>query len=108
MKTTEFLWMFIDCLDSRLKLMQITSLIARDGFMASLNISIPTDDFIERLEDFGSIWHYDDDFGFGLPEQMAAGWNDLYSVDFTRVLHPKGFCFTFNIPKFSEVFHGNE
>jgi hypothetical protein len=87
--------------------MQITSLIANDGFMASLNVSIPTDDFVERLGDFIGVWYFDEFFGDEFPEQMRASWNVSYSVEFTRVLHPKGFCYTFNIPKSSEVFHMN-
>lgn len=81
----------------RLKLMQIASLISNDGFMSSLNVSIPTDDFVERLDDFVSFWYYGEhhpDF----PDFTRANWTANYDANFTRVLHPKGFCYTFNYP----------
>lgn len=87
--------------------MQITSLISNDGIMSSLNVSIETDDFVDRLDDFISIWYYDKMFGGDYPVQMSATWNTSYPVNFMRVLHPKGFCYTFNFPEVSEVFNLN-
>jgi hypothetical protein len=40
-----------------LKRMQIASLIARDGFMAQFNVTIPTDDFVKHMrENFLQHW----------------------------------------------------
>lgn len=88
--------------------MQITSLISNDGFMSSLNISIPTDDFIERLDDFMNLWESDKDDEFEYQRLMSANWYDIYKVNLVRVLHRKGFCFTFNSPNVSEVFNFDE
>lgn len=92
----------------RLKLMQITSLISNDIFMSSLNISIPTDDFIERLDDFMNLWESDKDDEFDYQRLMSASWYGAYKVNLIRVLHRKGFCFTFNSANVSEIFNFDE
>jgi hypothetical protein len=89
----------------RLKKLQVTSLIANDGLMASMNISIPTNDFIKQLEQFPVIWHYERDRDHGpYPYQMYANWTEKYETSFTRILHPKGFCYTFNFPEASQLY----
>lgn len=91
---------------SRLKYLQITSLISGDGFMAKMNRSIPTDDFVQRLEDFVSFWKYDSYKAYQTyPMYIHAKWLSRYEVNLTRVLHPKGFCFTFNFPGSNEIFN---
>jgi hypothetical protein len=82
--------------------MQIASLISNDSFMSGLNISIPTDDLVDHLNDFVDFWIYND--GEFYPMEIHAIWSSYYEVNLTQVLHPKGFCFTFNAPKASEVF----
>lgn len=88
--------------------MQVASLISNNGLMSSLNISIPTDDFVDRLNDFLSIWDSELDDEFEYETQMKATWRSKFKVNLTRVLHPKGFCFTFNFPPPSKVFDLNK
>jgi hypothetical protein len=89
-----------------LKHLQITSLISNDGFLAQLNKSIPTYDLVARLDDFVSIFIYDTDEMYQTyPMYIHANWSSYYEVNVTRVLHPKGFCYTFNMPVVQEIFH---
>jgi hypothetical protein len=39
--------------------MQVVSLITRDNFFSGYNISIPTDDFMQKLFEFPSFWGYE-------------------------------------------------
>lgn len=63
---------------NELKYMQVISLVSRDGFLSKLNVSVPTDDFIEKLHEFPSFWQVDEevppisDSGFGNWSQVHA------------------------------------
>jgi hypothetical protein len=83
--------------------MQITSLISNDEAMLTFNLSIPTDDFVDRLDDFISFWNYQE--GDFYPRDQYAMWDSHFEVNFTRILQPEGFCYTFNLPMISEFFH---
>jgi hypothetical protein len=78
-------------------------MISKDGFISSLNLSISTHDFVDRLSDFVDFWDFSHDNLY--PNDMHATWLSYFEVNLTRVLHPKGFCFTFNFPGTSEFFH---
>jgi hypothetical protein len=79
--------------------MQIASLVTRDGLMAKLNISIPTDDLIERLDDFLSPFVYESQEKFKTyPLNVKANWTEKHEVNLTRIISKEGFCYTFNIP----------
>jgi hypothetical protein len=84
-------------------MMQIASLISNDDFMSSFNVSIPTNDFVEGLGDFIEFWIYES-YNF-YPEDINAIWLGKFEVNLTRTLHPKGFCFTFNLPKAADIFN---
>jgi hypothetical protein len=90
-----------------LKRLQIASLIARDGFMAQFNLSIPTDDFVQRLRDFPSMWRFMHAEKIGDIARLGLArseWGGKYTVNFTEVLCPTGFCYTFNFPnKIEEI-----
>lgn len=93
---------------NELKKMQIASLIARDGFMSQFNISIPTDDFIERMRhDFPSLWIFQKYYNFSnIPRKLYGNWSEISSMNFTEVLCPTGFCLTFNFPNdINEIFN---
>lgn len=77
--------------------MQIASLISNDGFMSSLNVSISTDDFVEVMDDFVSVWYYGP-YHPDFPAFLHGNWTTEFDANFTRILHPKGFCYTFNYP----------
>ena len=86
----------------RLKLMQIISLVSNDGLMAGFNISIPTDDLIERLGDFISMWHYESYPRYQTYTQHTyANFTEKYEVNLTQVINRNGFCYTFNFPNAS-------
>ena len=87
-----------------MKLLQVTSLISSDGFMKNFNIS--TDDFLERLREYYDFWQYDQQSSNKMyVQRMLANWSAEYEANLTQVLHPKGFCFTFNFPNASEFYH---
>lgn len=87
-------------------MMQIASLISEDDFMARFNTSIPTDDFIDRLDDFLSFWHYDSQPIYQTyARYMKANWSESYEVNLTQVLYRTGFCDTFNFPNASQFFN---
>jgi hypothetical protein len=91
-----------------LKRLQIASLIARDGFMSNSigNFSIPTDDFVERMrDDFPNMWLFNDNYeGLNVTIFFEGNWTERFSVNFTEVLCPTGFCYTFNFPKHTRRF----
>lgn len=39
--------------------MQVISLVSRDGFLSKYNVSVTTDDFIEKLKDFPNFFTVD-------------------------------------------------
>jgi hypothetical protein len=89
----------------RLKHLQITSLISSDAFMSQFNESIPTDDLVARFDDFVNFFIYDSSKMYQTyPRYIHANWSSYYEVNLTRVLHPKGFCYTFNFPGAREIF----
>jgi hypothetical protein len=83
--------------------MQIVSLVSKDGLMAKLNVSIPTDDVAIKLTRFISFWLYQK--GKRYASAMFATWLSAHEVNLTRVLSPKGNCYTFNFPGASKFFH---
>lgn len=92
--------------ENELKLLQVASLIANDRFMSINfpNLSIPTDDFIEKLGEFEEFF---DDPPFKnvlVPYNFGANWTDKYPVFMTQNLWKFGFCHTFNFPNSSEIF----
>jgi hypothetical protein len=93
----EFLMIF------RLKKMQIVSLVSKDGLMAKFNVSIPTNDLVITLRKFFAFWLYGQYREYA--NSMYATWLSAYEVNLTRVLSPKGHCYTFNFPKALEFFH---
>lgn len=61
----------------RLKYMQVISIISRDGFLSKYNVSVPTDDFIEILKSFPSLWSPDKNdkpYIYG----VQGNWSDRY------------------------------
>lgn len=89
---------------NELKKLQIASLIARDGFMSeNFNISISTDDFIERMrDDFPSFWWLNINEEFtkygNVVHYIEGTFSREFAPNFTEVLCPTGFCYTFNFP----------
>jgi hypothetical protein len=92
-----------------LKRLQIASLIARDGFMGKFNVTIPTDDLVDRLHDFPSFWMFKNhDRMKKIADFVFGQWSEGFSVNFTEVLCPTGFCYTFNFPSdISEFYNLN-
>jgi hypothetical protein len=85
-------------------MMQILSLISNDRFLSNLNVSIPTDNLIDRLNDFISIFQYNEDPENVHPVNMQASWKRFHETLWTRILHKTGFCYTFNFPNANQVF----
>jgi hypothetical protein len=59
--------------------MQVISIISRDGFLAKYNVSIPTDDFVEKIKEFPSFWYMDrgnKPFNLG----VAGNWSNRYNA----------------------------
>lgn len=88
--------------------MQIISVIYGDERLSNLNLTIPTDDFVERLNDFFPFFSR----GIGSNERVRnnhakncrANWTMEYEVNLTKVLGPNGFCYTFNLPKLEKLY----
>lgn len=88
-----------------LKYMQIASLIANDRFMSRHNISISTDDFNELINDFPRVIRYSTEFNSPYALFMYANWSMQHEANWTKVLYKTGFCYTFNYPNASQMFH---
>lgn len=90
--------------------MQIISVISGDDFLSELNISIPTDDLIERLEDFVSFFFIDfSRDGSGSLDHYSrtclGNWTNYFPVNMTKVLMRTGFCYTFNFPNLEKFYN---
>ncbi|CAG9805270.1 unnamed protein product [Chironomus riparius] len=91
-----------------LKMMQVASLVAKDQYMSTnfQNVSIPTNDFIDILGSFGTFFG-EPLYGTIFRPYFMANWTDKYPVNFTNTLWKTGFCYTFNFPNSSQMFHLN-
>lgn len=88
--------------------MQIIGIISGDDFLSDLNISIPTDDLIERLEDFVPFWfrdHNRDGSRQKNDKYCKSNWANSFPVNMTRILWKTGFCYTFNMPKLKSFYN---
>jgi len=87
--------------EKELKYLQIINLIYKSDL--NLNISITTDDFMERLNDFPSFWIQKEK----APEVegVQGNWSNKYAVNFTEILWRTGICSTFNFPRLDELFN---
>jgi hypothetical protein len=92
--------------------MQIISLISNDKFLSNFNISIPTDNLIDRLNDFilvffniFSLYNKTTDI---YPINMNTNWTSQYEANWTRILHKTGFCYTFNFSNSTQLFNLEE
>jgi len=90
-----------------LKLMQVASLVAGDQFMSASfpNLSIPTYDLVEKLEDFQDIFGQPFYKTSIVPYNFVANWTERYPVFMTRTLWKIGFCYTFNFPSSSRIYN---
>lgn len=91
-----------------LKMMQIGSLVANDRFMSRKypNLSIATEDLLDVLDSFGTFIRHSMKYGKLEPfSNIAGNWSNKYPVHLTRTLSKVGYCFTFNFPNSSQMFH---
>jgi hypothetical protein len=86
--------------------MQIASLIGNDQIASRHNLHAPMDDFVERMEDFPNFSRVDEEWHDGVYSQrINSNWSRQHEANWTRVLHKTGFCYTFNYPNASQMFH---
>jgi hypothetical protein len=85
--------------------MQIISLISNDRFLSNFNVSIPTDNLIDRLTDFITLFQTTPSINSPYPIHMKANWSQQYETNWTRTLHKTGFCYTFNFPNSTQFFN---
>jgi hypothetical protein len=83
--------------------MQILNLINHEPFKVDIEVSVPIINFTSQLEQTllkftGKKFDHD---GCGL----LGHWNEDVFVAYWKVLGPNGFCYTFNYPNASEMFH---
>lgn len=93
-----------------LKYLQIISLLtgAHEDFLFSLNQSIPTDDFLDRLKDFPPAWKiFDSSYDDGKKKisDQEFDWLNKYQVSVTKTLWKTGFCYIFNFPEAENIFN---
>lgn len=87
---------------NELKMLQVTSLIARDGFVSEKfpDLKVPTDDFMDILDIFnetlGDNSKVDESFG--------GHWIKQYFVDARKILTEFGDCYTFNYPDSDRIY----
>lgn len=62
--------------------MQVISIISKDGFLSNLNISIPTNDFIEKLHDLPKFWYEARD---GILEDIQGNWTQKYPAKYSAL-----------------------
>lgn len=68
---------------NELKYMQVIGMVYRDGFLSKYNVSIPTDDFIERLMDFPEFWRTENsiyDSNYPVVEDIRGNWSSRYTA----------------------------
>jgi hypothetical protein len=99
----------IDALTNHeLKMLQVTSLINRDGFVRTYfkRFAINTDDFMDKLHSFELPWFSAfSEFRNETVSFFDATWLKNFYASFTQTLWKGGFCYTFNFPKPDEMFH---
>jgi hypothetical protein len=88
--------------------MQIVSLIANDKFMSQNNMSAPTEGFVDLMTHFHNFFRMNYARRSPYPLSMYANWSSQYDTNWTRVLFKTGFCFTFNYPNASQIFHSEK
>lgn len=87
---------------NQLKYFQILAITLHDDTLAELNVSVPTDDLVERLDDFQKLlqkhlsWRY---------VGIRANWTEKYEVNLTQTFGPNSLCYTFNFPGAAKFFH---
>jgi hypothetical protein len=85
--------------------MQIASLIGNDRFMSRHNVSVSADDFIELMNDFPSVFRHSSKLSNPYALNMESNWSMQHEANWTKVLYKTGFCYTFNYPNASQMFH---
>jgi hypothetical protein len=93
-----------------LKYLQVISLLYNDDFLLSLNVSIPTDDFVDRLSEFTNFWirNRRQNMKYFYKNQLKtclARFSYRFEVRMVKILSKTGFCHTFNFPNFDDFFN---
>lgn len=86
---------------SRQSQIHVYDLVTRKKLLEKFNISLPTENFLEVLETFP----------FLMKDTMNENiilWQNLFIVKMAKVLTYWGFCSTFNLASFEEIFNRNE
>jgi hypothetical protein len=102
---------------NELKLLQVASLVARDGFLSKNfpSLSIPTDDFMDKFHEFDLTFT---DFVMYSwftklirpnsrppPSNAVGSYANQYAVYLKHVATENGPCFTFNSPELKRLYH---
>ena len=88
----------------QLKLLQVLTLVSRDRFISDNfpGLKIPTDDFLEILENFNETLMKKP--GYDMSPTWYGSWNTNFHMDLTKVLSDFGNCFTFNMANIDKIY----
>lgn len=80
--------------------MQVLDLVTDRGFFHKLNLSVPTDDFLDVINEFSKPF---DDIYFS----FSVGWPGESPTFVSEILTPFGLCLNFNLAFSHDVLHIN-
>lgn len=93
---------------AELKMMQIGSLVSNDRFMSKKfpNLSIATEDFLDVIDSFGIFLSPSFTRSKSTPYiNIYGNWSNKFPLNLTRTLSKTGYCYSFNFPNSSQMFH---
>jgi acid-sensing ion channel, other len=90
---------------NQLQYLQILAVTVNDDTLSNLNLSVTTDDLVERLEDFRKLMKLSNQRFY---DRVAANWTEKFDVNLTQTLGPNGLCYTFNFPGADKMFNLDE
>lgn len=102
---------------NELKLLQVASLVARDGFLSKNfpSLSIPTDDLMDKFYEFNltfTKFYYYREFTKIIrpisgppPSNFIGHYANQYAVYLKHFVSENGPCFTFNSPELKKLYH---
>lgn len=75
--------------------MQVIALIHNDDFLLQFNVSIDTKDVLTYIRNMTFDWS---------KNYRYAHFDDRFAIEYSEIIGPYGFCYTFNIIEANDLF----